>query len=97
MLLIQEIMHGAYVINLDDLLMGTHWVAIYVKNDVEAYFDSFGVEFISNEFKKFIGNKIVNANIDNDSIMCRHFCIVSVCINFTLNNNLTNLCFPTNF
>ena len=32
-------------------------VTIYVKNDVASYFDSFGVENIRKQFKKFIGNK----------------------------------------
>ena len=42
------------------------------------YFDSFGVEYIPEEIKRFISNK----NITNifrmqayDSIMCRYFCI----------------------
>ena len=43
------------------------------------YFDSFGVEHIPEEIKKFISNKNVKANIyrvqANDSIMCGYFCI----------------------
>ena len=37
----------AYVINLDEYSdIGTHWVALYVKNNDITYFDSFGVEHI---------------------------------------------------
>ena len=43
------------------------------------YFDSFGVEHIPREIKKFIGNKNIKANIyrvqTNDSVMCGYFCI----------------------
>ena len=49
---------GAYVINLDEYAnMGTHWIALFVKPKYTVYFDSFGVENISKEIKKFIGNK----------------------------------------
>ena len=43
------------------------------------YFDSFGVEHILKEIKKFIGNKNIITNIYTvqayDSIMCGYFCI----------------------
>ena len=43
------------------------------------YFDSFSVEHIPEEIKKFIGNKNIKANIyhvqANDSIMCGYFSI----------------------
>ena len=42
-------------------------------------FDSFGVEHIPKEIKKFIGNKNMTTNIYRiqayDSIMCGYFCI----------------------
>ena len=39
-----EIKDGAYVINLDEYTdIGTHWVALYVRNNDVSYFDSFGV------------------------------------------------------
>ena len=42
-----KIRDGAYVINLDEYSdIGTHWVALYVKNNVVSYFDSFVVEHI---------------------------------------------------
>ena len=49
------------------------------KLDVVTYFETFGIEHIPKEIKKFIGNKIIKTNIYRtqayDSIMCRHFCI----------------------
>ena len=43
------------------------------------YFDSFGVEHIPKEIKKFFGNKNIKANIyrvqGNNSVMCGYFCI----------------------
>ena len=37
----------AYIINLDEYFgIGTHWVALYVKNNDITFFDSFGVEHI---------------------------------------------------
>ena len=50
-----KIKDGAYVINLDEYSdIGTHSIALYVKNNVVTYFDSFGEEHISIEIKKFI-------------------------------------------
>ena len=52
---------GAYIINLDEYTdVGTHSIALFCnKNSI--YFDSFGVEHIPKEMKKFIeefpGNK----------------------------------------
>ena len=43
------------------------------------YFDSFGVEHVPKEIKKFIGNKNIITNIYRiqacNSIMCGYFCI----------------------
>ena len=43
------------------------------------YFDSFGVEHIPEEIKRFIGNKNIKGNIyrvqANNSVMCGYFCI----------------------
>ena len=43
------------------------------------YFDSFGVENITEEIKEFIGNKNIKAKIfriqANNSVMCNYFCI----------------------
>ena len=53
-----KIKDGAYVINLDEHSdIGTHWIALYVKNNDITYFDSFGVEHIPVEIIRFIENK----------------------------------------
>ena len=48
------------------------------KNEI-VYFDSFGVEHIPEEIKKFIENKNIKANSfcvqANNSVMCGYFCI----------------------
>ena len=55
---------GAYAINLDECSdIGSHWVALYVNSKTATYFDSFGVEHIPKEIKKFINNKNIVANI----------------------------------
>lgn len=43
--------------------IGTHWIAFYANKNHITYFDSFRVEYILEEIKKFIGNKDVTANI----------------------------------
>ena len=52
---------------------------MYVNAKNVTYFDSFGVEHIPKEIKKFIGNKNIITNIYGiqayDSIMCGYFCI----------------------
>ena len=52
---------------------------MHVQNNDVTYFDSFGVEYIPEEIKTFIGNKIIKTNIFRiqayDSIMCGNFCI----------------------
>ena len=59
-----KIKDGAYVINLDEYYdIGTHWIALYVNNKTVTYFDSFGIEHIPKEVKKFIGNKSIITNI----------------------------------
>ena len=38
---------GPYIVNLDEYAnTGTHWIALYVKNNEVTYFDSFGVEHV---------------------------------------------------
>ena len=69
-----------YVINFDEYAdIGTHWIALYALNNDITCFDSFGVEHLPKEVKKFIGNKNMKTSIHrikaNNSIMCRCFCI----------------------
>ena len=99
-----KIKNGAYVANLNEHSdIGTHWVALYVRNNDISYSDSFGVEHIANGTKKFIGNKNIKTNIfriqAHDSIMCGYFCIGF--IDFMLAGKtlteFTNLFSPNNF
>ena len=56
--------YGAYVTNLDEYEdIGTSWIALFCEKDEIVYFDSFGVEHIPEEIKKFIRNKNIKANI----------------------------------
>ena len=53
-----KIRDGTYVINLDEFKsIETHGIALYVNSNNTIYFDSFGVQHISKENKRFIGNK----------------------------------------
>ena len=50
------IKNGAYVKNLNEYAdAGTHWIALYVNKNEITYFDSFSVEHVPKEIKKFIG------------------------------------------
>ena len=52
---------------------------MYPNYNTVTYFDSFGMEHIPKEIKRFIGNKNMQTNIYRvqayDSVMCRYFCI----------------------
>ena len=53
----KRIKDGAYVINLDEYAdVCTHWIDLYVPDIEIIYFDSFGVEHVPKEIKKFIGH-----------------------------------------
>ena len=70
----------ACIVNLDNYKnTGTHWIALYVKDNEVIYFDKFGVEHIPKEIKRFIEHKNIKTNIfriqANNSIMCGYFCI----------------------
>ena len=55
------IKNRAYVKNLDEYAdVDTHWIDLYVKNDEVIYFDSFGVEHVPEEIKRFIRHKNTN-------------------------------------
>ena len=100
----KTIKKGAYVINLDNYAdMGTHWIVLYVKTNEVIYYDSFGVEHVPKEIKKFIENKNNICNIFRiqayNSIMCGYFCIEF--INYVLDGksliDFTNLFSPYDF
>ena len=89
---------GAYVINLDGYSdIGTHWIALYVNTKTMTYFDSFEVEHISQEIKKFINNKNIMTNIFRiqayDSVTCGYFCIGFIDFMFK-GNSLTDFTNP---
>ena len=68
-----------YVISLDEFKsIGTHWIALYVNANNLIYFDSFGLEHIPEELKKFVENNYI-INIYRiqayNSIMSGYFCI----------------------
>ena len=70
-----KIKHGTYAINLDEYeSIGTHLIALHVNANNIICFNSFGVEHISKEIKKFIRNKNIVTNIYRiqayTSIMC---------------------------
>ena len=75
---LSKIKDEAYLINLDEY-ESTHWIALYIHDNNVSYFDSFGVEQIPKEIKKFIGNKknvITNTYRVQayHSWMCGYFC-----------------------
>ena len=99
-----KIKDGAYVTNLDEYeSIGTYWIALYVNDNNVTYFDSYGVQHIPKEIRKFIGNKNILANIYTiqvyDSIMCGYYCIWF--IHFMLKGNVlvdyTNLFSPNDY
>ena len=99
-----KIKNGAYVINLDEYSdIGTHWIALYVNNKTITYFESFGIEHIPKEVKKFIGNGNIISNIyriqNYDSIMCGYFSIGFIDYMFQGKRltDYTNLFSPNNF
>ena len=60
----KKIKDGAYVINLDEYAdVGPHWIALFCNRNETLYFNSFGVEHVPEEIKKFVANKNIKANI----------------------------------
>ena len=76
----KKINDGPCIINLDEYAeVGRHWIALCCRRSETVYFNSFGVEHVPEETKKFIGIKNLIANIlrvqANNSIICGYFCI----------------------
>ena len=74
----KTIKDGAYVINLDEYAdVGTHWITLFCNRSEIVYFNSFGVEHVPEEIKKFVRNKNIKANIfwvrANNSVICAYF------------------------
>ena len=67
-----------------------------MNNKTVTYFNSFGVEYISKEIKKFINNKNMIANIFRlqayDSVMCGYFCTGFIDV-MLKGNNVTDFTF----
>ena len=60
----KKIKDGAYVITLDEYAdVGTHWIALFCNRSEIVYFNSFGVEHVSEDIKEFGRNKNIIANI----------------------------------
>ena len=72
-------------------------------NNNTTYFDSFGVEHIPKEIKKFIRKKDIKTNIfriqSYDSIMCGYFCIgfIDLMLKCKGLTDFTNLFSPNDF
>ena len=100
----KTIKNGAYVINLDEYEdAGTHWIALYVKNNENTYFDSLGVEHVPNEIIHFARDKSIKTNTfgiqAGNSIMCGYFCIGCIDFIFASKNliDFTSLFSPYDF
>ena len=53
-----------YVINLDQYAdVGTSWIALFCNRNEIVYFESFGVEYVPEEIKEFVGNKNIKAKL----------------------------------
>ena len=81
-----KIKNRAFVKDLEEYKsVETHWIDLHMnannrRTSYDAtYFESFGVEHIARENKKYIGNKIILSNIyiiqAYYSIICGYFCI----------------------
>ena len=76
---------------------------MYVQNNDVTYFDSFGVEHIPKEIKRFIRNNNIKINIFRmqayDSQICGYFCIgfIGFMLAGKTFTDFTNLFSPNNF
>ena len=100
----KTIKDGAYVIYLDEYAdVGTHWIALYAKNNEVIYLDSFGVEYVSKEIKRFIEHKDIKTTVFRiqayNTIMCGYFCIGFIDFMFTNKTliDFTSLFSPSDF
>ena len=60
--------------------IGTHWIALYVKDNEVIYFNSFGAEYIPKEIKKSVRHKDIKTSVFRiqtyNPIMCGYFCVL---------------------
>ena len=94
----------AYIVNLDEYKsIGTRSITLYVNDSSATYFDSFGIEHIPKETKKFNDNKNFIRNIFRmqvyELILCGHFCNRFIDFMFKGKSltDFANLCLPHNF
>ena len=70
------------MINLDDKKKGTHWVSLFIDNNLALYFDYFGIEYIPQEVLNKIRDKSITHNIfriqANESVMCGFYCMAFI-------------------
>ena len=67
--------NGAYLVNLDDCRsIGTRWIVFYPNGNSVTKFDSFCVENISEEIKRFTGNNNIT-NIFRIQALTQYFSI----------------------
>ena len=69
---------GPCVINIDEYAdVGTDWFALSMLDNDATYFDSFGVEHVPKEIRRFIGNKNMQTSIFRiqtcNSVVCGYF------------------------
>ena len=58
----KKIKDRTYVINIEEYAdVGTHWIALFCNRSEIVYLDSFGVEHVSEEIKKFVEKKKKNS------------------------------------
>ena len=72
-----------YVINLDDKnSKRIHWVSLFINKNIDIYFNCFGIEYIPQEVLNKIRDKSITHIIfriqDNESTMCRFYCIAFI-------------------
>ena len=72
-----------YVINLDyKKSKGTHWVLLFIDRNAGVCFDSFGIEYVSQEVLSKIKDKSITHNIfriqSDDSVMCGFYYIAFI-------------------
>ena len=77
---LKKIKDGAHKINYDEYAdVGTHWIALYVKDNEIVYFDSFVIGNVPKEIEKFIGHRNIKTNIfrvqANNSIILGYVCM----------------------
>ena len=74
---------GGYVINFNDKnSKGTQWVSLFISQNKDVSFDSFGIEYIPQEVLNKIKDKSITHNVfrilDNESVMGGFYCITFI-------------------